>query len=161
MIYEWKAVGGMRIIKRNRCTRRKPCSVPLCPPQLATWFLLGSNTGQHSPEPPQVWHGFDICTYSTRKQGYFQLHRDVRSFTFWGWHYWVVWNVCSIKFMWKQNGSLVQSTSLISDPNNRQCLSPIPHFNLDSTSRARNVHVPDYTETTSVTKASLLSLWNS
>lgn len=49
--------------------------------------------------------------------------------------------------MWKQNGSFVQSTSLISDSNNRQCLSPIPHINLDSTSRAGNVHVPEYTET--------------
>jgi hypothetical protein len=78
------------------------------------------------------------------------------SFTFWGWHYTFICNVCSVMFMWRRNGSWVQSTSLISDSNNRQRLSPIPHSALDSTSRAGNVHVPKYTESTVVTKASLL-----
>jgi hypothetical protein len=37
---ECGAVGGMRIGKRNRSTRRKPALVPLCPPQIPhdlTW----------------------------------------------------------------------------------------------------------------------------
>jgi hypothetical protein len=31
---ECEAVGGMRIGKGNRSTRRKPAPVPLCPPQI-------------------------------------------------------------------------------------------------------------------------------
>jgi hypothetical protein len=31
---ECGAVGGMRIGKRNRCTRRKPASMPLCQSQI-------------------------------------------------------------------------------------------------------------------------------
>jgi hypothetical protein len=37
---EYGAVGGMRIRRRNRSTRRKPAPVPLCPPQIPhdlTW----------------------------------------------------------------------------------------------------------------------------
>jgi hypothetical protein len=37
---ECEAVGGMRIGRRNRNTRRKPAPVPLCPPQIPhylTW----------------------------------------------------------------------------------------------------------------------------
>jgi hypothetical protein len=37
------AVGGMRIGRGNRSTRRKPASVPLCPPRIA--HDLGSNPG--------------------------------------------------------------------------------------------------------------------
>jgi hypothetical protein len=38
--YDYGAVGGMRIGRGNRCTRRKPAPVPLCPPQIPhdlTW----------------------------------------------------------------------------------------------------------------------------
>jgi hypothetical protein len=41
MIHECGAVGEMRIGKGNRSTRRKPVSVPLCPPQIPhdlTWY---------------------------------------------------------------------------------------------------------------------------
>jgi hypothetical protein len=31
---ECGAVGGMRIVRGNRSTRRKPAPVPLCPPQI-------------------------------------------------------------------------------------------------------------------------------
>jgi hypothetical protein len=31
---DYGAVGGMRIGRRNRSTRRKPAPVPLCPPQI-------------------------------------------------------------------------------------------------------------------------------
>jgi hypothetical protein len=37
---DYGAVGGMRIGRVNRSTRRKPAPVPLCPPQIAhdlTW----------------------------------------------------------------------------------------------------------------------------
>jgi hypothetical protein len=37
---DYGAVGGMRIGKGNRSTRRKPAPVPLCPPQIPhdlTW----------------------------------------------------------------------------------------------------------------------------
>jgi hypothetical protein len=38
--YDYGAVGGMRIDRGNRSTRRKPAPVPLCPPQIPhdlTW----------------------------------------------------------------------------------------------------------------------------
>jgi hypothetical protein len=31
------AIGGMKIGRRNRSTRRKPTPAPLCPPQNPTW----------------------------------------------------------------------------------------------------------------------------
>jgi hypothetical protein len=39
---DYGAAGGMRIVRGNRSTRRKPASVPLCPPQIPhdlTWGL--------------------------------------------------------------------------------------------------------------------------
>jgi hypothetical protein len=41
---ECGAIGGMKIGRRNRNTRRKPVPVPLCPPQIphdVTWALAG------------------------------------------------------------------------------------------------------------------------
>jgi hypothetical protein len=46
---ECGAVGGMRIGRGNRSTRRKPASVPLCPPQIP--HDLGSNTGRRDGKP--------------------------------------------------------------------------------------------------------------
>jgi hypothetical protein len=42
---ECRAVGGMSIGRGNRSTRRKPASVPLCPPQIPhdlTWARTGA-----------------------------------------------------------------------------------------------------------------------
>jgi hypothetical protein len=39
------AVGGMRIGRGNRSTRRRPAPVPLCPPQI-TYDDVGSNPGR-------------------------------------------------------------------------------------------------------------------
>jgi hypothetical protein len=41
---DYGAVGGMRIGRGNRSTRRKPTPVPLCPPQIP--HDLGSNPGR-------------------------------------------------------------------------------------------------------------------
>jgi hypothetical protein len=49
MIYEYEAVGGMRIGRRNRSTRRKPSPVPLCPPQ--TPYNLKSNRDRRGGKP--------------------------------------------------------------------------------------------------------------
>jgi hypothetical protein len=42
-------VGGMRIGRGNRSTRRKPAPVPLCPPQIP--HDLGSNPGRRDGKP--------------------------------------------------------------------------------------------------------------
>jgi hypothetical protein len=47
-------VGGMRIGKGNRSTRRKPTPMPLCPPQIPP--DLGSNPGRRCGKPA-LWHG--------------------------------------------------------------------------------------------------------
>jgi hypothetical protein len=42
---ECGVVGGMRIGRGNRSTRRKPAPVPLCPPQMPhdlTWDAFGA-----------------------------------------------------------------------------------------------------------------------
>jgi hypothetical protein len=44
MLDECGAVGGMRIGRGNRSTRKKPAPVPLCPPQI-THYLV-SNPGR-------------------------------------------------------------------------------------------------------------------
>jgi hypothetical protein len=41
MINEYGAVGGARIVRGDRSTRRKYAPVPLCPPQIS--YGLGSN----------------------------------------------------------------------------------------------------------------------
>jgi hypothetical protein len=46
---ECGVVGGMRIGRGNRSTRRKPVSVPLCPPQIP--HDLGSNPGRRGGKP--------------------------------------------------------------------------------------------------------------
>jgi hypothetical protein len=55
---ECGAVGGMRIGRKNRSTRRKPAPVPLCPPQIPhdlTWdrtlaAAVGSRRAMSRPE---------------------------------------------------------------------------------------------------------------
>jgi hypothetical protein len=46
---DYGAVGGMRIGRGNRSTRRKPAPVPLCPPQFP--HDLGSNPGRRGGKP--------------------------------------------------------------------------------------------------------------
>jgi hypothetical protein len=46
---EYRAVGGMRIGRGNRSTRRKPSLVPLCAPQIP--HDLGSNPGRRGGKP--------------------------------------------------------------------------------------------------------------
>jgi hypothetical protein len=46
---DYGAVGGMRIGRVNRSTRRKPAPMPLCPPQIP--HDLGSNPGRRSRKP--------------------------------------------------------------------------------------------------------------
>jgi hypothetical protein len=46
---DYVAVGGMRIDRGNRNTRRKPAPVPLCPPQIP--HDLGSNPGSRDRKP--------------------------------------------------------------------------------------------------------------
>jgi hypothetical protein len=43
---ECRAVGGMRIGRRNRSTRGKPAPVTLCPPQIPHDLTWGSNPGR-------------------------------------------------------------------------------------------------------------------
>jgi hypothetical protein len=45
------AIGGMRIGRGNRSTRRKPAPVPFCPPQNPTWPDPGSNPGRRGGKP--------------------------------------------------------------------------------------------------------------
>jgi hypothetical protein len=45
------AIGGMKIGKGNRSTRRKPTPVPLCPPQIAHDLTV------HEPGPPRLEAG--------------------------------------------------------------------------------------------------------
>jgi hypothetical protein len=46
---DYGAVGGMRIGRGNRSTRRKPDPVPLCPPQIPHY--LTSNSGRRGGKP--------------------------------------------------------------------------------------------------------------
>jgi hypothetical protein len=46
---ECGVVGGMRIDRGNRSTRRKPAPVPLCPSQIP--YDLGSNPGRRGGKP--------------------------------------------------------------------------------------------------------------
>jgi hypothetical protein len=46
---DYGAVGGMRLGRGNRSTRRKPAPVPLCPPQIP--HDLGSNPGRRGGKP--------------------------------------------------------------------------------------------------------------
>jgi hypothetical protein len=46
---DYGAVGGMRIGRGNRSTRRKPAPVPLCPPQIP--HDLGSKSGRRGGKP--------------------------------------------------------------------------------------------------------------
>jgi hypothetical protein len=41
-----RAIGGMKIVRGNRSTRRKPAPVPLCPPQIPYDLTPGSNPGR-------------------------------------------------------------------------------------------------------------------
>jgi hypothetical protein len=45
------AIGGMKICRGNRSTRRKPASVPLCPPQIPHDQTPGSNPGRRGGKP--------------------------------------------------------------------------------------------------------------
>jgi hypothetical protein len=45
---DFGAIGGMKIGRGNRCTRRKPASAPLCPPQIPhdqTWVRTPGRRG--------------------------------------------------------------------------------------------------------------------
>jgi hypothetical protein len=46
---DYGAVGGMRIGRGNRSTRRRPAPVSLCPPQIS--HDLGSNPGRRGGKP--------------------------------------------------------------------------------------------------------------
>jgi hypothetical protein len=48
---EYGAVGGMRIGRGNRSTRRKPNPVPLCPPEISHDLTMGSNPGRRGGKP--------------------------------------------------------------------------------------------------------------
>jgi hypothetical protein len=65
---DYGAVGGIRIGRGNRSTRRKPAPVPLCPPQVP--HDLGSNPGRRSGKPAtnrlsygkaNQWHNCRQC----------------------------------------------------------------------------------------------------
>jgi hypothetical protein len=62
---ECGAVGGMRIGKGNRSTRRKPALVPLCPPRIPR--DLASNRGRRGEKPgtnhSELWQRFffNLC----------------------------------------------------------------------------------------------------
>jgi hypothetical protein len=55
------AIGGIKIGRGNRSTRRKPAPAPLCPPQNPTWPDPGSNPGpqrwEASDWPLELWRG--------------------------------------------------------------------------------------------------------
>jgi hypothetical protein len=55
------AIGGMKIGRGNRSTRRKPTPAPLCPPQNPTWPDPSSNPGpprwEASDLPLELWRG--------------------------------------------------------------------------------------------------------
>jgi hypothetical protein len=61
---ECGAVGGMRIGRGNRSTRRKPAPVPLCPPQIPHDKDLGSNQGSRGRKPAtnRLSYGTALCS---------------------------------------------------------------------------------------------------
>jgi hypothetical protein len=50
------AIGGMKIGRGNRSTRRKPASMPLCPPQIPR-DLSRARTRAAAVGPHELWHG--------------------------------------------------------------------------------------------------------
>jgi hypothetical protein len=55
------AVGGMKIGRGNRSTRRKPSPVPLCPAQIphdqTRAQTRAAALGNQRLTPPELWHG--------------------------------------------------------------------------------------------------------
>jgi hypothetical protein len=66
---ECGGVGGMRIYRGNRSTRRKPAPLPFCPPQIP--HDLGSNTGRSGGKPVTnrlnhgSAYGINVCCLCT------------------------------------------------------------------------------------------------
>jgi hypothetical protein len=49
--YDDGEFGGMKIVRGNRSTRRKPTPAPLCPPQIPLDQTPGSNPGRRGGKP--------------------------------------------------------------------------------------------------------------
>jgi hypothetical protein len=54
---KYEAIGGMRIVRGNRCARRKPAAVPLCPPQIPHDVAWDRTRDAAGYELPELWHG--------------------------------------------------------------------------------------------------------
>jgi hypothetical protein len=69
---ECGAIGGMRLGRGNRSTRRKPAPVPLCPPQIPH-ALTGLEPGD---KPPTLWRGLALslaCNFLAQFVSFFTM----------------------------------------------------------------------------------------
>jgi hypothetical protein len=82
---EWGAVGGMRIRRGNRSTRRKPAPVPLCPPQIPRELTLAriraSAVGSRRLTAWAMVWPFVNCKSENRK--WYVLNRKWRAYIKW------------------------------------------------------------------------------
>jgi hypothetical protein len=76
---DYGAVGGMRIGWGNRSTRRKPASVPLCPPQIP--HDLGSNPGRRGGKPATNRLSYGTALKETLHQFYINDLKSVHRAT--------------------------------------------------------------------------------
>jgi hypothetical protein len=60
--YDDGELGGIKIVRGNRSTRRKHAPAQLCPPQIPTWPDLGSNPGRRGGKPAtnRLSYGADL-----------------------------------------------------------------------------------------------------
>jgi hypothetical protein len=65
------AIGGMKIGRRNRSTRRKPTPEPLCPPQNRTWQTRSRTPDRSGGKPAtnRLSYGAVVASYDSQGHG--------------------------------------------------------------------------------------------
>jgi hypothetical protein len=77
---DFGSIGGMKIVRGNRSTRRKPAPVPLCPPQIPTRPDPSSNPGRRGGKPAtnRLSYGAAFDWLNSR---YFTLLHQLQTFS--------------------------------------------------------------------------------
>jgi hypothetical protein len=70
---EYGAVGGMRIGRGNRSTRRKHSPMPLCPPQIQH-HLTWARTRAAAVGSRRLWHGLGREVKKNRYRSFFRIY---------------------------------------------------------------------------------------
>jgi hypothetical protein len=60
------AIGGMKIGRGNRSTRRKPAPAPLCPPQIPHDQIRAQTRAAMVGSQLELWHGRFLVNVDTK-----------------------------------------------------------------------------------------------